>query len=261
LWASTGSKNPHYSDVLYVEELIGPDTVNTVPPATLAAFRDHGRPRASLEEDVADAMQLLDDLERSGISLRKVTDDLLTDGVSKFAEPFTKLLGAVERRSREANKARINSQSHSLAPELHAKVSERLKAWDAEGGTRRLFAGDASLWTGTDEASWIGWLGIVDQQIENEKLLLDVQKEIRSEGFTHALLLGMGGSSLCPEVWKETFGRIAGSPELFVLDSTDPAQIRALEATLDLGRTLFMVSSKSGSTLEPNIFKAYFFDR
>src|SRR5207247_6666708 len=88
LWASTGSKNPHYSDVLYVEELIGPDTVNTVPPATLAAFRDHGRPRASLEEDVADAMQLLDDLERSGISLRKVTDDLLTDGVSKFVEPF-----------------------------------------------------------------------------------------------------------------------------------------------------------------------------
>src|SRR5499427_2849709 len=80
-------------------------------------------------------------------------------------------------------------------------------------------------------------------------------------GFTHALLLGMGGSSLCPEVWKETFGRIAGSPELFVLDSTDPAQIRALEAKVDLARTIFIVSSKSGSTLEPNIFKAYFFDR
>jgi transaldolase / glucose-6-phosphate isomerase len=261
LWASTGSKNPHYSDVLYVEELIGPDTVNTVPPATLAAFRDHGRPRASLEEDVADAMQLLDDLERSGISLRKVTDDLLTDGVSKFVEPFTKLLGAVERRSREANTARINSQSHSLPPALHAKVSERLKAWDADGGTRRLFAGDASLWTGTDEASWIGWLGIVDQQKEGEQLLLDLQPDVCKEGFTHALLLGMGGSSLCPEVWKETFGRIAGFPELFVLDSTDPAQIRALEARVDLARTLFIVSSKSGSTLEPNIFKAYFFDR
>jgi transaldolase / glucose-6-phosphate isomerase len=261
LWASTGSKNPHYSDVLYVEELIGPDTVNTVPPATLAAFRDHGRPRASLEEDVAEAMQLLDDLERSGISLRKVTDDLLTDGVSKFVEPFTKLLRAVDRRSREANTARINSQSHSLPSALHAKVIERLKAWDADGGTRRLFAGDASLWTGTDEASWIGWLGIVDQQIESEKLLLDLSEKVRKEGFTHALLLGMGGSSLCPEVWKETFGRIAGSPELFVLDSTDPAQIRTLEAKVDLARTLFIVSSKSGSTLEPNIFKTYFFDR
>jgi len=261
LWASTGSKNPHYSDVLYVEELIGPDTVNTVPPATLAAFRDHGRPRASLEEDVAGATQLLDDLERSGISLRTVTDELLTDGVSKFVEPFTKLLRAVERRSREANTARINRQSHSLPSALHAKVSERLKAWDADGGTRRLFAGDASLWTGTDEASWIGWLGVVDQQIESEKLLLDLSEKVRKEGFTHALLLGMGGSSLCPEVWKETFGRIAGSPELFVLDSTDPAQIRALEAKVDLARTLFIVSSKSGSTLEPNIFKAYFFDR
>ena len=261
LWASTGSKNPHYSDVLYVEELIGPDTVNTVPPATLAAFRDHGRPRASLEEDVAGATQLLDDLERSGISLRQVTDDLLTDGVSKFVEPFTKLLRAVERRSREANTARINRQSHSLPSALHAKVSERLKAWDADGGTRRLFAGDASLWTGTDEASWIGWLGVVDQQIESEKLLLDLSEKVRKEGFTHALLLGMGGSSLCPEVWKETFGRIAGSPELFVLDSTDPAQIRTLEAKVDLARTLFIVSSKSGSTLEPNIFKAYFFDR
>jgi transaldolase/glucose-6-phosphate isomerase len=261
LWASTGSKNPRYSDVLYVEELIGPNTVNTIPPATLAAFRDHGHPRASLEEDVADAMQTLDDLEASGISLRKVTDDLLSDGVSKFVEPFTKLLAAVERRSRDANKARINAQSHSLPPALQAKVSDRLKAWNADGGTRRLFAGDASLWTGTDEASWIGWLAIVDQQIESEQLLLEFQREVREEGVTHALLLGMGGSSLCPEVWKETFGRVAGSPELLVLDSTDPAQIRALEAQVDLARTLFIVSSKSGSTLEPNIFKAYFFDR
>jgi transaldolase/glucose-6-phosphate isomerase len=261
LWASTGSKNPHYSDVLYVDALIGPDTVNTVPPATLAAFRDHGRPHASLEEDVAGAAQTLDDLQKSGISLRTVTDDLLTDGVTKFVEPFTKLLAAVERRMRDANKARINTQSYSLPAALRAKVSERVKAWDAEGGTRRLFAGDASLWTRTDEASWIGWLGIVDQQIENVQRLLDLQQEIRKEGFTHAVLLGMGGSSLCPEVWKETFGTVAGSPELFVLDSTDPAQIRALEAKLDLARTIFIVSSKSGSTLEPNIFKAYFFDR
>jgi len=261
LWASTGSKNPRYSDVLYVEELIGPETVNTVPPATLTAFRDHGRPRASLEEGVADAQAVLDDLERSGISLRTVTDDLLADGLAKFVEPFTKLLAAVERRSRAANKARINQQSQSLPAALQAKVSERLKAWDADGGTHRLFAGDASLWTGADEASWIGWLGIVDQQLDALKPLLDLRQEVRGEGFTQALLLGMGGSSLCPEVWKETFGRIAGSPELFVLDSTDPAQIRAVEARVDLSRTLFIVSSKSGSTLEPNIFKAYFFER
>jgi transaldolase/glucose-6-phosphate isomerase len=155
----------------------------------------------------------------------------------------------------------IDQQSFALPSALHAKVSERLTAWDADGGTRRLFAGDASLWTGTDEASWLGWLGIVDQQIQDEKTLLALQKDVRAAGFTHALLLGMGGSSLCPEVWKETFGTREGFPELFVLDSTDPARIRSLEASVDLARTLFIVSSKSGSTLEPSIFKAYFFER
>jgi transaldolase/glucose-6-phosphate isomerase len=261
LWASTGTKNPRYRDVLYVEELIGPETVDTIPPETLAAFRDHGRPRASLEEGVTDAMDLLDALEKSGISLKKVTDDLLVDGVKKFSEPFAKLMKAVERRCREANKARINAQSHVLPQALQAEVAERVKAWDAEGGTRRLFAGDASLWTGSDEASWIGWLGIVEQQLDDLKPLLEIQAQARKEGIAHALLLGMGGSSLCPEVWKETFGRIPGYPELHVLDSTDPAQLKACEAKLDLAKTLFIVSSKSGSTLEPNIFKAYFFDR
>lgn len=160
-----------------------------------------------------------------------------------------------------AGNAGIKPQSLALPAALQTNVSERLKAWDAERGTQRLFAGDASLWTGTDEASWLGWLGIVDQQIQNERVLLDLQQEVRAERFTHALLLGMGGSSLCPEVWKETFGTVAGFPELFVLDSTDPARIRALEASVDLARTLFIVSSKSGSTLEPSIFKAYFFER
>ncbi len=261
LWASTGTKNPHYSDVLYVEELIGSDTVNTMPPETLAAFRDHGRPRASLEEDPAAAQATLETLEKSGISLAKVTDDLLQDGLKKFVEPFTKLLKAVERRCRQANQARINAQSYSLPPALGKEVEDRLKAWDAEGGTRRLFAGDASLWTGTDEAHWLGWIGITEAQLEDQHPLLRIREEVRHEGFTHALLLGMGGSSLCPEVWKETFGRVPGYPELLVLDSTDPAQIGALAEKVDLARTLFIVASKSGSTLEPNIFKAYFFDR
>ena len=261
LWASTGTKNPHYRDVMYIEELIGPETVNTVPPDTLNAFRDHGRPRASLEEDVKGAMDVLDALEKSGISLKKVTDDLLADGLAKFVEPFTKLLKAVERRCRDANKARINVQTYALPDGLGRDVAARLKEWDAQGGTRRLFTGDASLWTGSDEAQWVGWLGIVSAQLENLKPLLELQAEARREGFTHVLLLGMGGSSLCPEVWKETFGRLPGSPELFVLDSTDPAQIRAVEQKVDLKKTLFIVSSKSGSTLEPNIFKAYFFDR
>jgi len=260
LWASTGTKNPHYSDVLYVEELIGPDTVNTVPPDTLAAFRDHGRPRASLEENLDEAADVLRDLGRAGISLQKVTADLLTDGLMKFIEPFSKLVKAVDRRCHQANTARINVQTHTLPASLAPDIEARLKEWDAQGGTRRLFDGDASLWTGTDEPQWIGWLSVVRQQLDDLTPLLSIQDEARHAGFRYALLLGMGGSSLCPEVWKETFGRIDGAPELFVLDSTDPAQIRAVEQKIDPASTLFIVSSKSGSTLEPNIFKAYFFD-
>jgi transaldolase / glucose-6-phosphate isomerase len=261
LWASTGTKNPRYSDVLYVEELIGRDTVNTMPPETLAAYRDHGRPRASLEEGVTGAQETLQALAREGISLEKITGDLLVDGVKKFVEPFTKLLQAVERRSREANQARLNRQSHSLPPALAGEVAARLEAWQGEGGTHRLWAGDASLWTGGDEARWIGWIGVVERQLGDLGPLARIREEMTREGFTHALLLGMGGSSLCPEVWKETFGKVHGSPELFVLDSTDPAQVRSFERKVDLARTLFIVSSKSGSTLEPNILKAYFFDR
>jgi len=261
LWASTGTKNPRYSDVLYIEELIGKETVNTVPPETLNAFRDHGQPKASLEADLGAAQAVLDDLEKTGISLEKITDDLLEDGLKKFVEPFTKLLQAVERRCREANKARINALSYSLPQDLAGAVKTQLAEWDKEGGTRRLFAGDASLWTGTDEASWLGWTSIVDHQLADLSALRALQDEVRKEDLAHVVLLGMGGSSLCPEVLKETFGKIAGFPELLVLDSTDPAQIRALEAKLDIKKTLFIVSSKSGSTLEPSIFKAYFFDK
>ena len=126
---------------------------------------------------------------------------------------------------------------------------------------RRLWAGDSSLWTGRDEAQWLGWLGITNGQLAHIQRLTRVAEVARSAGFSHALLLGMGGSSLCPEVLKTTFGKIAGFPELHVLDSTDPAQVKAFESKVDLKNTLFIVSSKSGSTLEPNIFKQYFFDR
>jgi transaldolase/glucose-6-phosphate isomerase len=206
-------------------------------------------------------METLDALERAGISLKEVTDGLLAEGLQKFVEPYTKLLKAVGRRCREANTARINRQAHSLPPPLLAQLSKKLEGWNAECGTRRLWAGDASLWTGGDEASWLGWIGIVERQLEDLSPLTRLAAEAKREGLTHALVLGMGGSSLCPEVWKETFGRVPGSPELHVLDSTDPAQIQSMLDRIDLTKTLFIVSSKSGSTLEPNIFKAFFFER
>jgi transaldolase/glucose-6-phosphate isomerase len=154
-----------------------------------------------------------------------------------------------------------NPRTWALPPDLDAAVSATLREWTERGRIERLWSRDAGLWTGTDEASWLGWLGIVDEQLARLDELRRVAEDARHAGFTHVLLLGMGGSSLCPEVLTMTFGRQAGWPELSVLDSTDPAQVRAAEARVDLARTLFVVSSKSGTTLEPNIFKQYFFER
>jgi transaldolase/glucose-6-phosphate isomerase len=136
-----------------------------------------------------------------------------------------------------------------------------LQDWRTGGKVRRLWARDATLWTGMDEAGWLGWLGITEDQLAHIDHLKSIAEEVKAAGFSHALLLGMGGSSLCPEVMKMTFGKLAGYPELHVLDSTDPAQVKTFEGKVDLAKTIFIVSSKSGSTLEPNIFKQYFFER
>jgi glucose-6-phosphate isomerase len=140
-------------------------------------------------------------------------------------------------------------------------VRATLEDWKANNKVQRLWARDASLWTNTDEAKWLGWLGIVEEQLAKRKSFEQIAEEIRAAGFTHAVLLGMGGSSLCVEVLKLTFGKIPGYLEVSVLDSTDPAQIKSVESKLDLAKTIFVVSSKSGSTLEPNIFKQYFYER
>ncbi len=261
LWASTSTKNPNYRDVLYVEELIGPDTVNTIPPATFDAFRDHGQARASLTEDVAAADKIMRTVADLGISMKEVTDKLTDDGVRLFADAFDKLLEAVENKSRPQTVSKVGKLTFKLPDMLANAVKSNLNDWRAAGKVRRLWQGDASLWTGTDESSWLGWLGVVEDQIRRRDSLQKVADEIKHEEFTDILLLGMGGSSLCPEVLAKTFGRVAGFPKLHVLDSTDPAQVKALESQIDLVRTLFIVSSKSGSTLEPNIFKQYWFER
>ncbi len=149
----------------------------------------------------------------------------------------------------------------SLPEGLATSVKSAVADWLSGGKMQRLWQGDASLWTGDDEAKWLGWLDITDDQIAHPTELRNLSKEVWSAGFKDILLLGMGGSSLCPEVLRKTFGQIAGYPNLHVLDSTDPAQVKAFEAKIDIARTLFIVSSKSGSTLEPNIFKQYFYER
>lgn len=155
----------------------------------------------------------------------------------------------------------INQQTFSLPDDLSQTVEATLNDWQAAGKVRRMWAGDASLWTNSDEDKWLGWLNIVTEQQKNIRRFTNFAAEVQDAGFSHVLLLGMGGSSLCPEVMRESFGKLDGFPELHVLDSTDPAQVKTIESRIDLANTLFFVSSKSGSTLEPNIFKQYFFER
>ena len=203
----------------------------------------------------------METLAKVGISMKEVTDKLTEDGVRLFADAFDKLLEAVEKSSKRQVTPKINQQTYVLPQPLTTAVKTSIDDWRANGKVRRLWQRDASLWTGSDECKWLGWLDITEDQITRHQELRRVAQDVKSAGFTHALLLGMGGSSLGPEVLARTFGRVSGFPELLVLDSTDPAQIKAIENKIDIAKTLFIVSSKSGSTLEPNIFKQYFFER
>jgi transaldolase/glucose-6-phosphate isomerase len=155
----------------------------------------------------------------------------------------------------------VNKQTYKLPKELASAVAASLDDWKNNNKVARLWQKDASLWSGTDESNWLGWLTITEEQLARLDALKQIAEDVRKARFKHALLLGMGGSSLCPEVLRMTFGKIKGFPELHVLDSTDPAQIQAIEAKVDLKSTICIVSSKSGSTLEPNIYKQYFFER
>jgi transaldolase/glucose-6-phosphate isomerase len=153
----------------------------------------------------------------------------------------------------------MNTIQYSLPSELNKAVAAALQDWQDKDKTARLWARDAYLWTGSDEAQWLDWLDIVQEQLDGYGTLHGTVKEIVAADFRYLVLLGMGGSSLCPDVLRETFGHIEGHPQLLVLDSTDPVQVAAVADTIDMQRTLFIVSSKSGSTLEPNILLAYFF--
>jgi len=259
LWASTGTKNKDYSDVLYVEELIGPNTVNTVPPATLDAFRDHGTPRDSLEENIEDARGVLAELETSGISLDAITSDLVKDGVKLFADAADKLYGAVAHKRAAVLGAGIDRQAFALGSSIGKAVEKSTEDWRASAKIRRLWQHDKSVWTGSDEDKWLGWLNSAEAaDIADYE---DFAHRVKGQNFTDAVVLGMGGSSLGPEVLAQTFEKQPGFPKLHVLDSTDPAQVRTLQASINITNTLFIVSSKSGGTTEPNVMKDYFFAR
>jgi transaldolase/glucose-6-phosphate isomerase len=219
LWASTSTKNPTFRDVLYVEELIGAETVDTVPAATFTAFRDHGICRASLEEGIDEARDTMEMLGYVGISMEEVTQKLLDDGVGLFADAFDQLLSAVEEKREALLGTTLDRQTYTIGPYAET-VEQTLEEWRQSGKVRRLWDADTSLWTGTDENQWLGWLHITEQQLEQCEPLRAIAQDVKQAGFKHALLMGMGGSSLCPEVMTLTFGQIDDYPQLHVLDST-----------------------------------------
>jgi len=261
LWASTSVKDPRYKQTKYVEALIGRDTVDTMPPSTMDVFRDHGLPEAdAILADAEHATALLTELNLLGVSAEDVASSLLREGVQKFADDFDALLGAIAHR----RSALLKGSSLDIgagSPEMAGAFASERELWRAQGKIRRLWVGDASLWTGGDEDKWLGWLGIVEQELRNPGPLRIFAQEAQRRGVKDIVLLGMGGSSLGAEVLAEVFGPQTGRPIFHMLDSTDPAQIRTLDQAIDLAHTLFIVSSKSGSTLEPNLFLDYFRDR
>lgn len=261
LWASTGTKNPDYSDVLYVEELIGQDTVNTMPVPTIQAFRDHGAVKATLQEGIDEARDVLKAVEEIGISLSSITDTLLEDGIALFCQAADRLFAAIARKRNAFLGARSNSQSLMLMPKLSSVYDVALKQAKEHFYAQRIWEKDRLLWKSEDEQHWLGWLHSVQQEQAKLTAYRAFQEDVKAKQFRNAVLLGMGGSSLGPEVISEVIGTAEGFPEFIVLDTTDPETIAAVEERLDLKRTLFIVSSKSGGTTEPNMLCDYFFER
>lgn len=246
LWASTSTKNPAYRDVLYVEELIGADTVNTVPPATLEAFADHGKvvdrlSRPSVEDD-----EVISELTKVGIDLEQVAGELEDEGVRQFTDAFAEMLAALEDQRKKA--------VHELGP-IRQAVVERVAILDRDKFCEGMAAKRAALWT-KDEAGQaeikmrLGWLEAPHNGFSLLPQLGTFANDLQKEGYRHAVLIGMGGSSLAAEVMSKVVGKQSNGLELRILDSTDPSQIQHLFEWAGVDQTIFLISSKSGGTAE-----------
>jgi transaldolase/glucose-6-phosphate isomerase len=264
LWASTGTKNPNYSDVLYVENLIGPETVNTLPVETLNAFKDHGRVSdATVRQGLDEAAEALARLKELGIDLNAIGKKLQDDGVAAFATSFDSLMSTLEKKRSALAGIELNRQDLHLG-KLQSRVERRLKTWQAQQFGSRLWKKDPTLWSADPVAELtdrLGWLRMPESMQKQVEALRQFAEKAKADGMHHVVVLGMGGSSLAPEVFQHGFGNQPGYPALMVLDSTHPAAIRSIEGKIDLARTLFLVSSKSGTTTETNSFFYYFWDK
>ena len=261
LWASTGVKNPLYPDTMYVDQLIGADTVNTVPPATLNSFLDHGTVAQTLDKGLEEAQSQLQELAKLGIDLQAITAQLQKDGVAAFASAFQSLMSSIEEKR---NELRAGSKKFSARlGKYQSAVDDTLRAIRDQKIMSRLWAHDHTIWKDdpAEISNRLGWLHSPEVMAEAVDSLNAFVDDVRKQGFTHALLMGMGGSSLAPEVFRMTFGVRAGYLDLAVLDSTHPQAVAEQLARLDPRKTLFIVSTKSGSTVETISFMKTFYNR
>ncbi len=251
LWASTGTKNPNYSDVKYVEELVGAHTVNTMPMATILAFGDHGEVTGpTAERDPAEALQAL---AEAGIDMKQVTDELLIDGVKQFEDAMNRLLEGIDEERAAVVTGKPPTIDARLPEDGQDRIAARIKRAMAEDVAQRIWRRDPSLWGGPGVAEIedrLGWLTVSEAMLEQAPVLAQFAEGCRADGFTDAVLLGMGGSSLGPEVLRQSFGEVPGGLRLQVLDSTHPDVIAQVQDSIDLEKTIFIVSSKSGGTIE-----------
>lgn len=260
LWASTGTKNPEYSDVLYVDELIGPDSVNTIPPATLDNFIDHGKIETTINVGLDIAKEQLLQLGKLGVDINKITDKLQLDGVKLFADAFDSLLDSLEEKIEKLKNQSGNFKM--FLGDYEDKIKNTLVEMKEEKILERIWKRDHTVWNEdpTEISNRLGWLDSPEVVSKSIKEINNFVEEIRKDGFTHALLLGMGGSSLAPEVFRLTFGVKEGFLDLSILDSTHPAAVLEKAKLFDPSKTLYIVSTKSGGTIETLSFMKYFYN-
>src|ERR671918_571921 len=262
LWASTGVKDPQYPETKYVDSLVGPHTVNTMPAPTLLACGE--QLEVTGPTAVQDPSAELAALAHAGIDMRDVTETLLREGIAKFVEPFDKLIDGVELTREGVVTGRPPTIRSSIPDELEPPLIEKVKQAQAEAVAQRVWQRDESLWGGPgvpEIGNRLGWLTISEKMLEHASELGEFVEQVKADGFTDAVLLGMGGSSLGPEVIRRSYGEIPDGLRLQVLDSTDPGAVLDVERSVDLEKTLFIVSSKSGGTVETLSHMRYFYDR
>ena len=261
LWASTGVKDPRYPETMYVEELVAPDTVNTMPMATLHACAEQLEVKgATADQDPSEDLKALAD---AGIDMADVTKQLLLEAIDKFIQPFEELLRGVESAREAAVTMRPPTIQSSIPDELEPAIREQVQRAQSEGVAQKVWRKDETLWggPGPEIGDRLGWLTISEMMLEAAPELNAFVEEVKAEGFTDAVLLGMGGSSLGPEVIRRSYGEIPDGLRLQVLDSTDPEAVLEVERSVDLEKTLFIVSSKSGGTVETLSHMRHFYER